>query len=41
VVVPRVVVPRVVIAPAPVVVVPRARGCPYGFAWRHGRCRPI
>jgi hypothetical protein len=36
-----VVAPRVVIAPAPVVVVPRARVCPYGFAWRAGRCRPI
>jgi hypothetical protein len=36
-----VVAPRVVIAPAPVVVVPRARICPYGMAWRAGRCRPI
>jgi hypothetical protein len=36
-----VVAPRVVIAPAPVVVVPRVRVCPYGFAWRAGRCRPI
>jgi hypothetical protein len=36
-----VVAPRVVVAPAPVVVVPRARVCPYGFAWRAGRCRPI
>jgi hypothetical protein len=36
-----VVAPRVVVAPAPVVVVPRARICPYGFAWRAGRCRPI
>jgi hypothetical protein len=36
-----VVAPRVVVAPAPVVVVPRARVCPYGFAWRYGRCRPI
>jgi hypothetical protein len=41
VVAPRVVAPRVVVAPAPVVVVPRARVCPYGFAWRYGRCRPI
>jgi hypothetical protein len=41
VVAPRVVAPRVVVAPAPVVVVPRARVCPYGFAWRAGRCRPI
>src|SRR4051795_6939762 len=32
IVAPRVVVPRVVVAPAPVVVVPRGRGCPYGFA---------
>ena len=31
----------IVVAPAPVVVVPRARVCPYGFAWRYGRCRPI
>ena len=30
----------VVVAPgAPVVVVPR--GCPIGFVWRYGRCRPI
>jgi hypothetical protein len=36
-----VVVPRVVVAPATVVVVPRARVCPYGFVWRAGRCRPI
>ena len=36
-----VVAPRAVVAPAPVVVVPRARVCPYGFAWRYGRCRPI
>jgi hypothetical protein len=41
IVAPRVVVPRVVVAPAPVVVVPRGRGCPYGFAWYRGRCRPI
>ena len=32
---------RVVVAPAPVVVVPRGRVCPLGFAWRYGRCRPI
>ena len=36
-----VVVPRVVVAPAPVVVVRPGRVCPYGFAWRAGRCRPI
>jgi hypothetical protein len=41
VVAPRVVAPRVVVAPAPVVVVPRGRVCPYGFGWRYGRCRPI
>jgi hypothetical protein len=41
VVTPRVVAPRVVVAPAPVVVVARGRVCPYGFAWRYGRCRPI
>src|SRR3954462_10692509 len=40
IVAPRVVAPRVVVAP-PVVVVPRGRGCPYGFAWYGGRCRPI
>src|SRR6266404_9520053 len=34
VVAPRVVAPRVVLAPAPVVVVPPARAYPYGFAWR-------
>jgi hypothetical protein len=33
------VAPRVV--ERPVVVMPRGRGCPYGFAWRYGRCRPI
>jgi hypothetical protein len=27
--------------PAVVVVEPRGRGCPMGFAWRYGRCRPI
>src|SRR3954451_13277198 len=40
IVAPRVVAPRVVVA-RPVVVVPRGRVCPYGFAWRYGRCRPI
>jgi hypothetical protein len=25
----------------PIVVVPRARVCPYGFVWRYGRCRPF
>src|SRR4051794_38243111 len=40
VVAPRLVAPRVVVA-SPVVVVPRGRVCPYGFAWRYGRCRPI
>jgi hypothetical protein len=30
----------VVVQPAPrVVVVPRARVCPYGMVWRYGRCR--
>ena len=29
------------VAPAPVVVVPRARVCPYGFRWYAGRCRPF
>ena len=36
-----VVVPRVVVAPAPVVVVRPGRVCPYGMAWRYGRCRVI
>ena len=27
--------------PAPVVVVRPGRGCPYGFSWRYGRCRPF
>jgi len=27
--------------PAVVVVEPRGRGCPVGFFWRNGRCRPI
>ncbi|UGA47593.1 hypothetical protein HU230_0016800 [Bradyrhizobium quebecense] len=31
----------VVVAPGAVVVAPRVRACPYGFAWRYGRCRPI
>jgi hypothetical protein len=33
---------RVVVVerPAPVVVVRPGRGCPYGFVWRYGRCRP-
>src|SRR5215468_12218055 len=31
----------VVVAPAPVVVAPVRRGCPYGFIWRYGACRPI
>jgi hypothetical protein len=32
--------PVVVVRPAPrVVVVPRARVCPYGQVWRYGRCR--
>jgi hypothetical protein len=29
-----------VVVERPVVVVP-GRGCPYGFVWRYGRCRPI
>ncbi len=29
-----------VVVDRPVVVVP-GRGCPLGFAWRYGRCRPI
>ena len=29
----------VVVRPAPVVVAPRARVCPYGMVWRYGRCR--
>jgi hypothetical protein len=34
--------PVVVVRPAPVVVVrPVGRGCPAGFAWRYGRCRPF
>jgi hypothetical protein len=38
---PVVVVPGgpVVVEERPVVVVPR--GCPIGFVWRYGRCRPI
>jgi hypothetical protein len=31
----------VVVAPAPVVVVRPGRVCPYGMAWRYGRCRVI
>ena len=33
----------VVVAPGgpAVVVVPGGRGCPIGFVWRYGRCRPI
>ena len=31
--------PPVVVVRPPVVVVPR--GCPSGFAWRGGRCRPF
>ena len=34
--------PVVVVRPAPVVVVrPVGRGCPYGFVWAYGRCRPV
>ena len=29
-----------VVVERPVVVVP-GRGCPMGFVWRYGRCRPI
>jgi hypothetical protein len=29
----------VVVRRAPVLVVPRARVCPYGMVWRYGRCR--
>lgn len=29
-----------VVVERPVVVVP-GRGCPVGFVWRYGRCRPI
>ena len=38
---PVVVAPGPVVVRPPVVVVPRGRACPYGFAWRYGRCRPI
>lgn len=31
----------VVRRPPVVVVAPRARICPIGYAWRHGRCRPF
>jgi len=33
--------PPVVVERRPIVVVPRGRICPMGFAWRYGRCRPI
>ena len=34
--------PVVVVRPAPVIVVrPGPRVCPYGTAWRYGRCRVI
>jgi hypothetical protein len=33
--------PRAVVVERPIVVVPRGRLCPYGFAWRYGRCRPV
>jgi hypothetical protein len=33
-----VVVPGAVVVERPVVV---GRGCPMGFVWRYGRCRPI
>jgi hypothetical protein len=36
-----VVVAPPVVVERPVVVVPRARVCPYGFVWRYGRCRVI
>jgi hypothetical protein len=35
-----VVAPGAVVVERPVVVVP-GRGCPLGFVWRYGRCRPI
>ena len=35
-----VVAPGAVVVERPAVVV-RGRACPYGFAWRYGRCRPI
>ncbi|MCC8937896.1 hypothetical protein CI1B_60370 [Bradyrhizobium ivorense] len=38
---PAVVVRPPVVVERPVVVAPRVRACPYGFAWRYGRCRPI
>jgi hypothetical protein len=31
----------VVVAPAAPVVVAPVRGCPIGFVWRYGACRPI
>jgi hypothetical protein len=36
-----VVAPPVVVERPGVVVVPGGRGCPYGFVWRYGRCRPV
>ena len=36
-----VVAPRPVVVERPVVVVRPGRGCPAGFAWRYGRCRPF
>jgi hypothetical protein len=36
-----VVAPRAVVVERPVVVVRPGRGCPYGMAWRFGRCRPM
>ncbi|MGA8900366.1 GCG_CRPN prefix-to-repeats domain-containing protein [Bradyrhizobium sp.] len=38
---PVVVVPGAVVVERPVVVAPVVRGCPMGFVWRYGRCRPI
>ncbi len=35
-----VVAPRAVVVERPVVVVRPGRGCPVGFSWRYGRCRP-
>ncbi len=36
-----VVVRRPIVVERPVIVAPRPRGCPYGFVWAYGRCRPI
>jgi hypothetical protein len=36
-----VVAPGAVVVERPVVVAPVVRGCPMGFVWRYGRCRPI